>query len=115
MTNAWMSNLLEKSVLLFPSEWIKSALVLALISVWMVIALFAYLNHATRKPYFSLWTVAWMFYSVYLAASIGLEESPDTPFLVMARRACIGISALFMFWGSFQLTNRGRDLRELPG
>lgn len=54
-----------------------------------------------------------MFYSVYLAASIGLEESPHTPFLVLISRACIGISALFMFWGSFQLTKSKRDQREL--
>jgi PAS domain S-box-containing protein len=113
MNTATVADIIEQSSLLFPPEWIKSALVLALISVWMVIILFAYLNRFTRKPYFSLWTVSWMFYSVYLAASIGLEETPDTPFLVMARRACIGISALFMFWGSFELTKRSRNRREL--
>lgn len=108
-----MNWLLEISGLYFPPEWTKAALVLALISVWMMIALFAYLNRRTRKPYFSTWTAAWMFYSVHLAASIGLEESPDAPLLVMARRACLGISALFLFWGSFQLTNRQRSNREL--
>jgi PAS domain S-box-containing protein len=50
---------------------------------------------------------------VYLAASIALEESPQTRILVMTSRACIGISALFMFWGSFQLTEAKRDQREL--
>ena len=54
-----------------------------------------------------------MFYSVYLAASIGLQDAPGTPFLLMASRACIGISALFMFWGSFQLTEHKRDQGEL--
>src|SRR6267142_2620288 len=103
----------DQSILLFPPEWIKSALVLALITVWMVIVLFTYMNYATRRFHLSLWTVAWMFYSVYLAASIGLEESPHTPLLVMVSRACIGISALFMFWGSFQLTQAERDQREL--
>jgi PAS domain S-box-containing protein len=99
--------------LFFPAEWVKAALVLALFTTWVVIGLFAYLNHYTKKAYFSLWTVAWMFYAVWLAACIGLEESPYTPFLVMARRACIGISALFMFWGSFQLTYGARNRREL--
>ncbi len=99
--------------LFFPAEWVKAALVLALFTTWVVIGLFAYLNHYTKKSYFSMWTVAWMFYAVWLAACIGLEESPDTPFLVMARRACIGISALFMFWGSFQLTYGSRNRREL--
>jgi PAS domain S-box-containing protein len=113
MTNMLQLSFIDQSVLSFPPEWIRSALVLALITVWMVIGLFIYMNYSTRRTHLSLWTVAWMFYSVYLAASIGLEESPHTPFLLMASRACIGISALFMFWGSFQLSNVKRDRREL--
>jgi two-component system NtrC family sensor kinase len=50
---------------------------------------------------------------VYLAAAIGLQESPNAPFLVMVRRSCIGLSALFMFWGSFYLTGQPRSMREL--
>lgn len=113
MANPLNLALPDQSILFFPPEWIKSALVLALITVWMVIGLFTYMNHSRRRPHLSLWTVAWMFYSVYLAASIGLEESPHTPLLVMISRACIGVSALFMFWGSFQLTQAKRDQREL--
>jgi len=103
----------DGSGLLFPVEWTRAALVLALMSAWVVIALFVYLNRHTRKPYFYLWTVGWIFYSVHLAAAIELAESPDLPFLVMARRACIGIGALFMFWGSFQLMYVPRNMREL--
>jgi PAS domain S-box-containing protein len=113
MNHALAENLLGQSVLFFPPEWIKSALVLALITVWMVIVLFTYLNYSMRRPHLSLWIVSWMLYSVYLAASIGLQDAPGTPFLLMASRACIGISALFMFWGSFQLTGHSRDQREL--
>lgn len=98
---------------IFPPEWVKAALVLALISAWVLISLFYYLNRHTRKQYFSLWTVAWMLYSVYLAAAIGLQEHPGVPWLVMARRTCIGMAALFMFWGSFQLANNPRPWREL--
>src|SRR5271154_3015481 len=101
MTNMLHMSLLDQSDLFFPPEWIKSALVLALITVWMVIVLFTYMNYSSRRSHLSLWTVAWMFYSVYLAASIGLEESPHTALLIMVSRACIGISALFMFWRSF--------------
>ena len=113
MTNMLHLSFLDQSVLSFPPEWIRSALVLALITVWMVIVLFTYMNYSARCTHLSLWTVAWMFYSVYLAASIGLEESPDTPFLLMTSRACIGISAVFMFWGSFQLSGVKRDQTEL--
>jgi PAS domain S-box-containing protein len=113
MNHALSLAFLDQSILYFPPEWIKSALVLALVSVWMVIGLFTYMNYSARRLHLSLWTVSWMFYSVYLAASIGLEESPHTPLLVMVSRACIGISALFMFWGSFQLTKSKRDQREI--
>lgn len=96
-----------------PTGWVGSALVLALISIAMVIALFYYLNRRIKRQYFAMWSVAWIFYAVYLAAALGLQEIPDFHVLVLARRACIGISGLFMFWGSFQLTYRRRTLREL--
>ena len=97
----------------FPVEWTNAVLILALMSICMVLALFAYLNHRTKRPYFSLWIVSWMSYAGYLAAAIGLQESPEFPFLVMMRRSCIGLSALYMFWGSFYLAGRPRSLREL--
>jgi PAS domain S-box-containing protein len=97
----------------FPVEWTNAVLVLALMSICMVLALFAYLNYRTKKPYFNLWIVSWIFYAVYLAAAIGLQESPNLPILVMVRRSCIGVSALFMFWGSFYLTGHPRNMREL--
>jgi len=94
-------------------EWTNAVLILALMSICMVLALFAYLNHRTKKPYFSLWIGAWIFYAAYLAAAIGLQESPDQILLVMTRRACIGLSALFMFWGSFHLSGHPRSMKEL--
>lgn len=96
-----------------PDEWVKASLVVALIGACVVVALFYYLNWHTRMVYFQMWTVAWMLNAVYLATAIGLEEHPGVPWLVMARRACIGWSALFMFWGSFQLANLPRPWREL--
>lgn len=111
--NDFATRISEFTVLLFPREWVNAALMFALMSTWAVIALFIYMNRTSRKPHFSLWTVAWMFYAVYLAASIGLEQSPDSSFLVMVQRASIGVGALFMFWGSFQLTGQPRDAREL--
>ena len=98
---------------LFAPAWVDAALVLALFSTLVTVGVFGYLNRFTRQGYFSLWTVAWMFYASWLAACIGLNESPDVPFLIMARRACIGISALFMFWGSLEFTTGVRRRREL--
>ncbi len=99
----------------FPPEWVKGALVLGLISSWVVIALFVYLNRRSPKPHLTLWTVAWMFYSVYLAASLSLPENANLDVLSFVRRTCIGISALFLFWGSLHLTGQRRSRRELGG
>jgi two-component system NtrC family sensor kinase len=97
----------------FPVEWTNAVLILALMSICMILALFAYLNHRTKRPYFSLWIVSWTAYAGYLAAAIGLQESPEFPVLVMMRRCCIGLSAVYMFYGSFYLAGRPRSLREL--
>jgi two-component system NtrC family sensor kinase len=97
----------------FPVEWTTAVLILALMSIGMVLALFAYLNHRTKRPCFSLWIVSWTAYAVYLAAVIGLQESPEFSLLVMLRRCCIGVSAVYMFYGSFYLAGRPRSLREL--
>jgi PAS domain S-box-containing protein len=106
----WISDAVS---IMFPPEWVRTALVVALFSTLVVVALFGYLNHHTKQRYFSIWTVSWLFYAVYLAASIGLEETPAMPFLVMVRRACIGISALYMFAGSRNMIQGVHEQREL--
>jgi len=113
MTRQVLNYLNESMASAFPPEWVKSALLLALMSTCAVIVLFVYLNRNTKKLYFSYWTVSWMFYAVYLAASIGLQDSRETAFLIMVQRASIGIGAAFMFWGSIQLTSAPRDPKEL--
>src|SRR5258708_39540313 len=80
----------------FPPEWVKAALVLSFFSTWVVIGVFWYLNRLTKKSYFSLWTVSWLFFAVWLTAVIQLEERPDLPLLVIARRPGLGSSALLL-------------------
>lgn len=94
-------------------EWLRSALLLALFSTAVVVGVFTYLNRYTKKSYFSLWTMAWILYALWLGVCIRLEETPNVAWLVMARRAFIGISALCMFWGSFDLVNASRKRSEL--
>ena len=75
--------------------------------------MFAYLNLQARKSYFRFWAVAWLYYSLYLAIAFGLGEWLTLPLVRVFRCACIGISALCMLWGSFQLTGKKRSNREL--
>ncbi len=105
MSNGLIRNSISMQSVIFPSEWVTATLVLALISAWVVIGLTTYLNRSTGKGYLLLWTAAWMFYSVFLAASLAPAVSIDAKALVVARPACLGISALFLFWGSSQLTH----------
>jgi len=105
-----MSEILE---FLFDPDWARSALLLALFSTAVVVGVFTYLNRYTQKSYFSLWTIAWIFYALWLGVCLRMEETPQVKWLIMARRAFIGTSALCMFWGSFDLVNTRRTQREL--
>ncbi len=104
---------LDSLSLVFPPDWVRAALVLALLGTLVVIGLFNYLNHYTRKEYFRLWTMAWVYYAMFLLASIGLDRAPEDAFLTMVRRSCIGITALYMFFGSLEFAGVGRRKREL--
>jgi len=97
----------------FPADGLKAALVLAILSTWVVISVFAYLNLQARKSYFRFWAVAWLYYSLYLTTSLGLGEWLDSSLVVALRCASIGASALCLFWGSSQLIGQGRNNREL--
>src|ERR1043166_5931064 len=80
-------------------EHLKPALLAALLSVSLLIGLFAYLNCYTRRRYFQTWMVAWLFYAFWLILTYRLQEHAS-PFLLMARTWTVGISAIFLFWGS---------------
>ena len=80
----------------FPPEWVKAALVLSFFSTCVVIGVFSYLNRFTKKSYFSLWTISWLFFAVWLTVAVQFEYRPELQWMVMARRSCLGISALFM-------------------
>lgn len=99
----------------FPPERLKAALVFALCSTWLVCGIFAYLARHTNKPYFRIWTVAWLYYSVDLVALLRLGEWSDWTVLMVLRQACLGISAVCLFWGSLHLhlASRVRQQREL--
>ena len=44
------------SIFSFPPEYLSAALVVSLLSVWVLVGLFYYLNRYTRRYYFSIWT-----------------------------------------------------------
>src|SRR5687767_14552923 len=81
---------------------LKSAILISILSVWVLIGLFTYLNRYTKRRYFTLWTVAWLFYGLWLSLNYGLLKFPENPLLLMSKQWCVGVAATFLLWGSFQ-------------
>jgi len=52
--------------LIFPREYMRAALMVSLLSVWVLVGLFYYLNRYTKREYFTVWTAAWLFYALWL-------------------------------------------------
>src|SRR5688500_1117518 len=74
----------------------------SLLSVWVLVGLFYYLNRYTKRKYFTIWTAAWLFYALWLTLSITIPDPAQTSFAFVLTQWCVGVSALFLFWGSLQ-------------
>ena len=57
---------LETLNLAFPQQYLQAALLVSLVSVWLLVGLFYYLNRYTKRDYFTIWTAAWLFYALWL-------------------------------------------------
>ncbi|MBI4326297.1 MAG: response regulator [Chloroflexi bacterium] len=86
--------------LYFPYEYLKAALVVSLLSVWVLVGLFHYLNRYTKRRYFTIWTAAWLFYALWLTLCISLPGDSQDAFLLMLKQWCVGLSAVFLLWGA---------------
>ncbi len=95
---------------------LRAGLFISLVSVWLLVGVFSYLNYYTRRKYFSIWTVAWLFYSLYLTLCYALfwhyGNFRDEPWwATMFKQWCIGVAAVFMLWGSLRFL--GRRVRQV--
>ena len=86
--------------LIFPREYMRAALVVSLMSVWVLVALFYYLNRYTKRYYFTIWTAAWLFYALWLTIGVTSPNPAEDSFVVILRQCCVSISAVFLLWGS---------------
>jgi PAS domain S-box-containing protein len=95
---------------------LRAGLFISLLSVWLLVGVFSYLNYYTRRKYFSIWTVAWLFYSLYLTLSYSLfwyygNFRDELWWATMLKQWCIGIAAVFMLWGSLRFL--GKRIRQV--
>jgi signal transduction histidine kinase/CheY-like chemotaxis protein len=89
---------------MFPQHYMRAALFVSLLSVWLLVALFYYLNRYTKRDYFTIWTAAWLFYALWLTLglTLGVDEQKTATdgALFLLRQSCLAISAVFLLWGS---------------
>ncbi len=93
-------NLIKGLDILFPREYMRAALLVSLLSVWVLVGLFYYLNRYTKRSYFNMWTAAWLFYALWLTLGITVPNPPPESFVLILRQWCVSISAVFLLWGS---------------
>lgn len=80
----------------------KATLLISLLSVWVLVGLFVYLNRFTRRKYFTLWTVGWLFYALWLTLTLLLPSLPYSATLLVWKQWCVGVTAVFILWGSLR-------------
>src|SRR5689334_4480899 len=78
----------------------RAALLVSLLSIWVLVFLFYYLNRYTKRAYFTVWTAAWLFYALWLTLGLSAPNPNPASFMMIIRQWCVGISAVFLLWGS---------------
>jgi len=94
--------------LYFTREYLKAGVLVSLLSVWVLVGLFTYLNLYTKRRYFTIWTCAWLFYALWITLSFDGDQ--PQPLRTMLEYCCIGVTAVFMLWGSQQFL--GQQVRQ---
>lgn len=84
----------------FSEQYLQATLFVSLLSVWVLVGLFYYLNRYTKRPYFSVWTVAWLFYALWLTLGLTTVNLSGDNIVFMLRQGCVAVSAVFLLWGS---------------
>lgn len=86
----------------FSQQYLQATLIVSLLSVWVLVALFAHLNRYTRREYFTVWTAGWLFYALWLTLSLMLPETAPADFVSILKQWCVSISAVLLLWGSLR-------------
>ncbi|HOB31370.1 MAG TPA: hypothetical protein PKH32_00645 [Verrucomicrobiota bacterium] len=86
----------------FSEQYLQATLIVSLLSVWVLVGLFYYLNRYTKREYFTVWTAAWLFYALWLTLSLTVHNTAPTHVLSILKHWCVAISAVFLLWGSLR-------------
>ena len=86
----------------FPQTFLRATLIVSLLTVWVLVGLFAYLNRYTKREYFTIWTVAWLFYALWLTMNHHWESTEVGSIPSMVKQTAVAISAAFLLWGTLR-------------
>src|SRR5512140_2803404 len=86
----------------FSQSYLQATLIVSLLSVWVLVGLFYYLNRYTKREYFTVWTAAWLFYALWLTMSLTVQNTAPTNIFSILKQWCVAISAVFLLWGSLR-------------
>jgi len=86
----------------FSQQYLRAAVMVSLLSVWLLVGLFYYLNHYTKREYFTVWTAAWLFYALWLTLGLNSQEAQPESIIFKLKECCVAISAVFLLWGSLR-------------
>jgi signal transduction histidine kinase len=86
--------------LVFPQHYLQAALLVSLVSVWLLVGLFTYLNRYTKRDYFTIWTAAWLFYALWLTLCWQGEKIGWPSLVFSLKQCCVSVCAVFLMWGS---------------
>src|SRR5271155_1095907 len=84
----------------FSQQYLQATLFVSLLSVWVLVGLFYYLNRYTKRSYFTTWTAAWLFYALWLTLGLTMQDIVSNNAIFMLRQCCVAVSAVFLLWGS---------------
>ncbi|MBK8478895.1 MAG: response regulator [Opitutaceae bacterium] len=86
----------------FAQAYLQATLLVSLLSVWVLVGLFYYLNRYTKREYFTIWTAAWLSYALWLTLGLTWPAEDPTSLISMLKQCCVAISAAFMLWGTLR-------------
>jgi signal transduction histidine kinase/ActR/RegA family two-component response regulator len=99
--------------LIFSREDLQAALFVSLLTACLIVGLLVYLNRTAKRRYFTIWTVAWVFYALWLLLNFLRHGDQEDRVGFVLKQCCIGASAVFLLWGSaefLRIKTRGQIL-----
>src|SRR5260221_193905 len=100
-----VSGMLKGINLDFSQQYLQATLIVSLLSVWVLVGLFYYLNRYTKRDYFTVWTAAWLFYALWLTLSLTAQGVASANTIFLLKQWSVSISAVFLLWGSLRFFN----------